>query len=222
MRAMVGATLAIVSLSLCVGCGGTQAQSVATPPAAASGQAAAPDDDDDDDNEAKPHMHGFLAEMDANKDGKVTLEEAKATASAHFAAADANKDGFLDAEEMRAMHKGHTAKGPGPKGMARFDKNGDGTISRDEAPPRMLQRFDELDANHDGAIDQQELAAMRKGHGKGPAHPGARMDADGDGKVSAAEHADGVEKMFKMMDVDGDGAITEADEKAAREKHHKK
>jgi Ca2+-binding EF-hand superfamily protein len=219
MRAHVLAITVIASFSLCASCGGSQPQT--TTPPTASGQAAAQDDDDDDDD-AMPHLHGFLAEMDQNKDGKVTLEEAKATAAAHFAAAETNKDGFLDADEMRAMHKGHMQKGAGPRGMARLDKDGNGSISRDEAPPRLLQKFDELDANHDGSIDKDEMAAMRKGHGKGPAHPGAMMDADGDGKVSPAEHAEGAEKMFKMMDMDGDGAITEADVKAAREKHHKK
>lgn len=37
------------------------------------------------------------------------------------------------------------------------DQNGDGKISRDEAPERMLQRFDMMDANADGFIDSDEI-----------------------------------------------------------------
>lgn len=208
------------ALSLCLGCAGSQGQTGSGASPASSGQAASDDDDDDDEDEAKPHLHGFLAQMDQNKDGKVTLEEAKAAAAARFTAADLNHDGELDASEMGSMHKARAGKG-GPRGMARLDKDGNGLISREEAPPRLQQRFDELDANHDGALDQQELAALRKGGRKGQGDHRAMMDANGDGKIAAAEHADGVEKMFKRMDVDGDGEITQADEKAMREKRQK-
>jgi Ca2+-binding EF-hand superfamily protein len=37
------------------------------------------------------------------------------------------------------------------------------------------------------------------------------MDKDGDGKVSAAEHADGVKTMFTKMDANKDGQVTAAE-----------
>ena len=37
------------------------------------------------------------------------------------------------------------------------DKNGDGKVTKDEMPERMQSFFDRLDANGDGAIDQQEM-----------------------------------------------------------------
>lgn len=41
------------------------------------------------------------------------------------------------------------------------------------------------------------------------------MDADKDGKVSAAEHAASAQKMFAMLDTDKDGAISAAEFDAA-------
>jgi len=49
------------------------------------------------------------------------------------------------------------------------------------------------------------------------------MDADSDGKVTAAEHADGAKKMFGKMDADKNGRVTAAEMDAAHPmmKHHK-
>jgi len=44
------------------------------------------------------------------------------------------------------------------------------------------------------------------------------MDADGDGRVSEAEHADGARKMFATMDANGDGRVTATEMTAAHEK----
>ncbi|GAB4146587.1 MAG: hypothetical protein Tsb009_19370 [Planctomycetaceae bacterium] len=53
-----------------------------------------------------------------------------------------------------------------------MDKNGDGKITKDEAPPQMASSFDKMDANKDGGIDQGELqkafARMRKRSGGRP------------------------------------------------------
>src|SRR4051795_4616489 len=53
----------------------------------------------------------------------------------------------------------------------KVDKDGDGSISREEAQanaPRMAQHFDEIDANHDGKVSAEELKAhhekMREQH----------------------------------------------------------
>jgi hypothetical protein len=78
------------------------------------------------------------------------------------------------------------AAGPGPGGakgpprkrpdLKSADKDGDGKISREEAPEWMQTFFDRLDANSDGFIDAQEQAEMRKrasGGGRGgPGGPG--------------------------------------------------
>jgi ribonuclease BN (tRNA processing enzyme) len=60
--------------------------------------------------------------------------------------------------------------------IRRFDRNGDGRISRDEAPPRMLEHWDDIDTNHDGYVTLAELkaretrvAAAEGGGQRGPA-----------------------------------------------------
>ncbi len=40
-----------------------------------------------------------------------------------------------------------------------FDRDGDGRISREEAPERMRQRWDQIDTDHDGFITPEELKA---------------------------------------------------------------
>ncbi len=62
-------------------------------------------------------------------------------------------------------------------GMSALDKDGDGKISKDEAPAGMQSRFDSLDGNGDGFIDKAEQAELMKrfqggGGGGGGGRPG--------------------------------------------------
>ncbi|MCA9042415.1 MAG: hypothetical protein KDA65_18825, partial [Planctomycetaceae bacterium] len=41
--------------------------------------------------------------------------------------------------------------------IERADKDGDGKLSREEAPGRMADNFDQIDANSDGFLEAQEL-----------------------------------------------------------------
>jgi hypothetical protein len=43
--------------------------------------------------------------------------------------------------------------------LRQFDRNGDGKISRDEAPPRMLQRWNDIDTDRNGFVTLEELRA---------------------------------------------------------------
>ncbi|HZZ29564.1 MAG TPA: hypothetical protein VFE46_16325 [Pirellulales bacterium] len=43
--------------------------------------------------------------------------------------------------------------------LQRLDKNGDGKLQKDELPSRLQDRFDELDTNHDGVLDESEIKA---------------------------------------------------------------
>ncbi|MEG3088728.1 EF-hand domain-containing protein [Sphingomonas sp. PB4P5] len=117
-----------------------------------------------------------LLRDDANKDGVITFAEATAAASAHFTAQDEDKDGQLSGEEARPRGlRGMRGRGDMAGMMLRHaDTNKDGKVSRDESRAEADQRFDRVDANHDGFIDRTEMEAMR-GPGRGPGGPGGDM-----------------------------------------------
>ena len=58
------------------------------------------------------------------------------------------------------------------RGMMRADTNGDGVVTKAEAVAFATKRFDRMDTNRDGKLDQTELSARgpRGGH-----HGGRRM-----------------------------------------------
>lgn len=153
---------------------------------------------------AKRHFE----EADENGDGKVTNQELSAAMAARFATIDANQDGQLTTEELAAMR----GKRQGER-LAEIDADGDGAISRDEAPPRMQRHFDQVDADGDGKVTAGELREGWGKHrrGKGKAGQAMHLDTDGDGLVSADEFAKRAFRWFERADGDGDGEVTLAE-----------
>jgi len=109
-----------------------------------------------------------ILKWDTNGDGVVTKDEAQAAGAAQsakrFDQLDLNKDGQLTKEEMSQVREARRAA-MHEKFEADFkaaDKNADGGLSKDEATasmPRIAKRFDQLDANKDGVVTQEELQA---------------------------------------------------------------
>jgi Ca2+-binding EF-hand superfamily protein len=125
----------------------------------------------------------------------------------------------------------------------RMDKDGDHMISKEEAKgnSKLLEHFDEIDANKDGKISKDEMKAFHeahKGEKRGPdgkPHEGkphdkeamkekfeehfAKMDANKDGKISKGEAKDHpmLSKHFDEIDANKDGSLTK-DEMAAHMK----
>ena len=105
-----------------------------------------------------------LLAMDRDGDGRLAPREMPPQARRNFERMDRNSDGYLDQQEIRAI--GQRSGGPdrpagGQGGWARWDADGDGTISREEAPSQFERRFEALDANGDGFLNEEELAAIR-------------------------------------------------------------
>jgi len=113
--------------------------------------------------------------MDANKDGKISKEEAKNRIADAFDRIDTNKDGYIDKDELRRFvarnmadgGRGGPFAGPGagPQGpdFDALDKNADGRLTREELKGTPYEdKFDEIDANKDGKIDKKEWAAWLK------------------------------------------------------------
>lgn len=72
--------------------------------------------------------------------------------------------------------------------LARRDADGDGTVTLDEFLKHRADRFTELDKNADGSLDADELTArMREKADQRMRMVMAKLDANGDGKVSGDE-----------------------------------
>ncbi len=114
----------------------------------------------------------ILERMDANKDGKISKDEARGPIAENFDRIDTNKDGFIDKAELRRMVARNMAMaggGPAAAGGAMapdfdaLDKNADGRLTREELKGTPWHdKFDEIDTNGDGKIDKKEFAAYLK------------------------------------------------------------
>lgn len=135
-----------------------------------------------------------FAAMDANHDGTVTSEERRAErdrmraerdarvvtedqfkdrAENRFDRLDTNDDGKLTGDERRAGHRGPgLRRGPdGPGGSGR-DRPAPKPETAAEFRAHALERFDRIDANHDGRIDRAERAAAHDRMRPPPPPPG--------------------------------------------------
>lgn len=106
--------------------------------------------------------------LDADGDGKVTLEEIEAQKAARFKASDTDGDGMLSVEEMVAQ--GERAE----------------SERRVQRVQKMIER---LDADKDGKLSADEIKAMGKeGRGAKGEEMFKRMDTNADGAISAEEY----------------------------------
>jgi Ca2+-binding EF-hand superfamily protein len=113
----------------------------------------------------------ILAQMDTNKDGKISKAEAKGQIAENFDRLDTNKDGFLDRVELRQMamrfleNQGRGGPGGRPSGpdFDALDRDADGRLTREELKGTpYYDKFDEIDTNKDGQIDRKEFTAWLK------------------------------------------------------------
>lgn len=117
-----------------------------------------------------------------------------------------------------------SAQGPGMRmAMGRMwanaDANKDGAISKAEFEAARAQRFALMDGDKDGFVTEAEMRAslpnggrrLPQAAGAQAGGAGARLDANGDGKVSKAEFVDGGAAQFARLDADKDGRIDKAE-----------
>ncbi len=125
--------------------------------------------------------------------------------------------GVAIAQSMDGPHKGWDS-GPSTRAEAeqkaaeaftRMDANGDGAINDQDHQARVAEHFATLDSNSDGSLSLEEFSARPQGHGK------MRGDMDGMGRkgggMGHGGHGGHGMMMTKMADADKDGQVTAAE-----------
>ena len=156
-----------------------------------------------------------FAEADLNNDGKISDEDLPPMMRGR----NALSGGAGRGAGMGLGISGGIGDGPGG-GMMGFlrdaDANKDGVITLDEALAAAMKRFDTFDRNKDGVIDKADFDLMRKEmvdyRVKRFIH---QFGADKDGKVTREQFNAKARERFARMDRNGDGKIS-ADEMPGR------
>ena len=171
----------------------------------------------------------ILTKLDKDNDGEVSRQELGAGMMALVGPPPGGRPDGPRPDGPRP--EGNQPGNPRPEGqridpeqmlsrLKQADANGDGKLSKDEAPDRMRENFDRLDTNSDGFLDDAELrkavenfsrmaAAAREGGGGGEFIERIFKEADknNDGKLSKEEAPERMRENFERLDRNTDGFI---------------
>lgn len=160
---------------------------------------------------------GMLKQLDADKDGTVTLDEFLKPRSGRFAELDKNGDGSLDAAELSARMQ-QKADQRQRIMMARLDADGDGKVTADEFEQASHHRGRGMHRwrhGHNGGHHRMH-GGMNQQDGSAAESKAADDNATGKPEGDKAERGRGkraerLAKRFERLDANGDGVITAAD-----------
>ncbi len=128
-----------------------------------------------------------LKEVDANKDGVVTLDEFLVRRDPTFARFDKSSDGVIERAEFEAFAK-ESADYWVKRFIKRFDADRDGRISKDEFAKARRERFAMRDLDGDGQIGLEDMRpGMRERFGAWRERARGDQRDGQDGKESAKE-----------------------------------
>lgn len=148
-----------------------------------------------------PDRSAGAMRADADGDGRLSRAEFVSQRLQRLSAADANGDGSVSADEMRAAAQARRA-GRADVRFDRLDANNDGMVSRAEFDTAREARA------------ERGPRAMRanRGHGQGRMN---RMEARG--PMAIADVQARTEQAFARLDADNDGYVTAAERQSARQ-----
>lgn len=105
-------------------------------------------------------------------------------------------------------------QGPGLDMMfGRADADGDGRITEDELAAMRARNFARADRNGDGRLSAVEVEAVQTRLARfssAMADGAARMDTNADGAIARDEFM-ATPGWFRLLDIDGDGAVSRAE-----------
>lgn len=181
----------------------------------------------------------IFARLDTDGDGFISRAEREASLKRLFSRIDANGDGRISRAEFEAARRGRDRSESGAKAWPRSATSRDhrGTMfaamriaarGRHASPSATYSDvrsvrgfFERADANNDGAVTFDEMRRARDAMV-------ARIDADGDGRISLREFLDFKRpgsarqrssewrrRVFARIDADGDGFVSQAEREAS-------
>jgi Ca2+-binding EF-hand superfamily protein len=168
--------------------------------------------------DSRPSFFGHMLEkMDTNGDGRISLDEYLASATARFKGIDTKNTGNIDAAEMaNSPEVAQRAERRAASVVTRLDKAGNGYVTKDEFIAAATRRFARMDNNGDGKLTIDELGAGRHGHGPRQSDKAAqfaqkrldKLDTNHDGVVTQAEYLAAAAAMYSQFDAQGNGKVT--------------
>ncbi|HKF73657.1 MAG TPA: EF-hand domain-containing protein [Stellaceae bacterium] len=118
----------------------------------------------------------YLARIDTERKGFITLQDAERFAAAQFDRLDANRDGVVDHDEFvasakRSLERVSDARKPQvQRSLDRretlfktLDQHGDGKLTKDEYLAGTRQHFAEIDTKKSGLITADDLRTAHRG-----------------------------------------------------------
>ena len=191
-------------------------------------------------NDAPVSLETFVASLDRNADGQISLNEASEDLRLYFDKFDSDGNLTIDETELTALEpyldpaKASQLNNPagakiGELFVQYFDGNKDGLVSKSETPEKIRSNLGFFDKNGDGAVNafeaqalaaylsEEQLKAMRPNQDSSSGGQVtakqiiSALDSNQNGTLEKSEANDELRPYFDQHDKNGDGAIDEAE-----------
>jgi Ca2+-binding EF-hand superfamily protein len=166
----------------------------------------------------------MLKKLDSNGDGRISLDEYLAGATARFKAIDMQNTGNVTVAQLAASPQALKRNQMVANFLVkRMDTAGNGYITQDEYLAQARTRFAKLDKKGDGKLTVDEFhpvhfprvgaqVAEQSGHGSKRAQAiFDKIDTNHDGVVTQEEYLAAATAQYKALDTAGNGQVTAAE-----------